>query len=177
MPIPKKIYDVESFIDDLDAFLKAKVNPKIAEVNADFDELIEDPDDPPNMITVHQGPTLLPIPDNAYVFQSLDDRVANYNPFVFYEIATPNVNDPQVGGLQETYMIMIIIAFASDGADIETGKKLARYNRVLKELFVNGIKIGRKKIKIVGLQPAGFANVNDTIWLRATGLNIEVTFG
>ena len=139
MAIPKKIYDIESFIDDLDAYLKAKVNPKIDAVNADFDEQVEDPDNPGSFITVHHGPTILNIPDGAYIFQSLDDTVANYNPFVFYEIQMPNVNDPQIGGLQETYQIMIIIAFASDGSDIETGKKLARYNRVLKELFQEGI--------------------------------------
>lgn len=168
-------YGFEQFADDLEALLKAKLNDKIAQVNAEFTETTIDPPEPPKIEQL--GPKLDLIPEGAYFFQTADAKVFNFNPFVMYFAGNPSIDDSSYSGIVETYRFTVLICYAKDNSTLEMGKQLARYNRCLKELILENLRIGKKKIKIVGLEPAGLAAINDTNTCYTTGITIEVTFG
>ena len=161
-------YNFEEFANDLEALLKAKLNAKINAVNAEFEDTILDPPNPPQVS--HVGPKLYNIKDGAYFFQTADAEVFNYNPFVMYFSDNPTLDDGAYAGIVETYRFTVLICYANDNSTIEMGKQLARYNRCLKELFIENMKIGQKKIRIVGLEPAGFAMINQTNGCYTTGV-------
>ena len=170
-----KEYNFEQFADDLEAMMRSKINAKITQINDEFTETIVNPPDPDQII--YKGPRLLSIDDKAFFFQSADERVFNFNPFILYYAGNPAVDDSAYAGIVETYRFTVLICYAKDNSTLEMGKQLARYNRCLKELFIENFKIGQKKVKIIGLEPAGYASINETNEVYTTGVTIEVTFG
>lgn len=156
-------YGLEEFSNDLISFLQTNLNSKLTEINQIYQDSIG----------------LLSIDNDAYFFQSLDDRITNFNPFVFIQAEVPNVPDSAPSGFVATYRFMVLICFSSDNADSETGKKSARYNRALIELFTQKFQeVNRRiKLRIPGLEPAGFAQINSTQVVRSSGIYLELPLG
>jgi hypothetical protein len=63
-------YDLENLLDDIETVLKTNLNTKITQLNTEKSDAI----------------VLRSVPSQAYFFETLDQRVANYNPFILYGI-------------------------------------------------------------------------------------------
>lgn len=155
-----KKMDAELFIDNLEIFLKEKLNDRIAaidaEKNSDFTTELVDP--------------------KAYIFQGLDSMPVNFDPILFYGISKVE-SDSIHSANAETYTIEISIIKA-DSNSATVGKKLLRYNRALKEIFQeNCFKINnvRPKIKVTSLQPISFQLQNSSDLFKAIGIEIELS--
>lgn len=153
-------YDIEQFFDDLKSFLQSNINTKIAEINT------EKADD------VSMGT----IATDAYVFQSMDSEVANYNPYIFYGLSETSTNAIRgASAVQYTASVVVVLTQTID--DDNDRKRLLRYSRVLKELFEsNWSKIGTGiTLEVDSLEPIAFQLVNASHPFRAVGVDLRFT--
>lgn len=150
-------YDMEDFFDDLLAFMQDNLNTKIDELNTE------------------KGDTLLQnIADEAYVFQTLDNGLVNYDPFLFYGF-TILEQRAEYGFSAKILQVEVTIIMAADPSGDDETHKLLRYSRVLQELFEkNWNKVNKRvKLKVTSLEPIGFSLVNSSQPYRAIGVYLE----
>lgn len=121
MPNPK--VDVEFVFERIKAFLKEKLNAKLAEIDAEKAD----------------GITLASIPEEAYFFEYLGTEVANFDPFVLYGVADMPVSGASPGpGTVVRVIASISVILTDDGNDLFIVNRLLRYQRALKEIFEKG---------------------------------------
>jgi hypothetical protein len=157
-------YDAESLCDDLEAILKAGLNTKIAEISAEKDD----------------GLSLATIEDDAYFFQTLGDRAANFNPIILYGVED---QDPRQQGedvaLRLTLVVMIIFSYSGQenvtGENRALGKMLMRYGRALEETLREtwGKSRNRHRFEIKGRPPIAFGLANRPGLQQGVGVEIE----
>lgn len=152
-------YDIEQFMTELEQFLKDNLNNKIAAVNAEKGDFSIDT-----------------ISDDAYFLQTWNDKIANFNPVVFFGVDSvrSESNGPAV---KKIYGVSVIIVFEDSGEDLNTPKKLYRYSRCLEEIFKeNWDKMKNSvKIKIESMVPVSFQLVNSSNFHRAIGITLDFT--
>lgn len=114
-------YDIESFLLDVETFIKANLNAKITEINTEKADSV----------------TLAPLDDDdGYFQQMLDERIININPALWYgvsEFIPQSIQDRVAEGLQ--VFVLIIVADPKDGT---MTRLMWRYQRALKEIFEEG---------------------------------------
>ena len=153
-------FDVECFVDNLEIFLKDKLNPQIALIDAEK----------------NSGWTTSPVNEKAYVFQSLDNLPVNFDPILFYGIA--QIPSTGIGPATAKTLIIEISVIVADSNSKTIGKKLLRYQRALEEIFEeNFYKINnvRPKIEVSSLQPISFKLQNSSNQFKAIGVEIELS--
>lgn len=150
--------DVECFLDQVEIFLKDKLNDKIAEIDAEK----------------NSGWTTEPVDPESYIFQSLDELASNFDPILFYGISSVEGESIESAN-GKTYAIEISV-IKTDDESKTIGRKLLRYQRALEEIFQeNYVKINsvRQKIKVSSLQPISFQTQNSSNRFKAIGIEIE----
>lgn len=150
-----KKYDTETFLRDVETFLKSNLNAEIVKINtekADFN--------------------LDSIDDKAYIFQSLDDKVLNYSPSVFYYI--DDIQSESIDSATSEEISIEVVVILSDKKDGKLQYRLLRYLRALKDLFNNGFNKVHysKKVKVESLVPIRFALQNSTNFVHAIGVRL-----
>jgi len=156
-------YDVESFLADLETHLKTNLNTKITAINAEKADSV----------------VLRSVDNAAYLFQTMDDTVANYDPYVYYGIQDI---ESQGNGAQTLNRFTVIVAIIIHDAagDILVGKRMLRYSRVLSEVMedrYSSIGSEYKKTKISSLVPITFRLLDDSNNYRAIGIELEIILG
>lgn len=153
-------YDVEEFSSELETLLRDNLNRKIVEVNERKVGAV----------------VLKTIDPNAFFFQTLDKNISNYDPCVFFNISGGSLVSDGPSALV-TYQSDIYILFGNlNDENIE--KVLMRYHSALIELVTQEWReFTKRSCKLVSIDPAGFAQINSTEVVRATGITIEVTIG
>lgn len=149
--------DLESILDQVLAFLKENLNDKIEDLN---DEKADD--------------IVLPKVDNdAYMFLSLNDKVANFNPFVVLNIQ--QVDSESIGGsTARRYQINVFVVMVDAGQDVNIGRKILRYGRVFSSLFESNFrKINPAlQFEIKDLEPVAFRLLDSSDNYRAVGVTL-----
>lgn len=149
-------YRIENFFTDLEAFLIANINTKIGDINTEYNDSV----------------SLLTVDDNAYFFYTMNDKVANFDPIVYYGIADNEVE--AIGPLgNKKYKIMVLIGLADTAQDVQIGKRLLRYSRVLEDLFNDNWNSvgGMIKVKVTNLI---FSPPQTSDQYRYAGVELEV---
>lgn len=153
-------YDVENFFDELEDFMQANLNTRISAINTEKNDSI----------------TLDTVSSSAYFFLTLDETVANYDPFIFYSIGGIESDGigPHTG---KTYLVDVALVMTSDGVDSNSRKRTLRYHRALTEIFEENYQEINKRvnIKVNSLEPITFATQNDSQLYRAVGVQLQVT--
>lgn len=151
--------DIEVVLAKVEATLRAKFNDHINAINADKND----------------GIVLKNVSDKAYIFQSLDEKVANYNPFVYYGIdSTPTTGTYMALAKTLKIEVSVILADQEDGALF---KKILRYQKALENLFTSEIfpiQGLNEKVVITSLEPVSFKLQNSTSEFKAIGVIIEL---
>jgi hypothetical protein len=152
--------DIETVLDDIETFLKANLNTQIAALNTEKADSI----------------TLDTVASDAYILQSLNNTVTNFNPWVFYGIETTK-SDGKGPSTAVTYVINVIIALTDNGNDTNIGRRMLRYSRVLKDLFETNWRIisDRLTFTVESLEPISFKLQNNTASYMAVGVQLETT--
>lgn len=152
-----RFYDTESFLADLETFLKANLNGKVTAINTE------------------KGDTALSqVDSNAYTFQSMNEINHAYDPFIFYYIDQLNsiTNGPQVA---RTLVVDVVLAFAcqSDGKDM---KRALRYGRALEEAMADGWRtvLRSLRVEVESLTPVDFKFANSSTYMKAVGVSLTV---
>lgn len=154
------VYDIENLLADIEATLKANLNTVIARIDAEKADSI----------------VLKQIPSSAYFFETLDQRVANFNPFILYGIEGIDTITQRGSSAQKiTISVIVVLHDPQDKNPIP--KRMLRYSRALKEtieenytLTSNGISL-----EIQSLVPVPFQLLNSTLSYRAVGILITAT--
>lgn len=158
--------DIEILAADIETFLKANLNTKISAISSEKNDSI----------------SLSTIDSAAYFFQSMDEKVANYDPFVLYGVVEMPISDPVMGcanlkGL--TYQVIICMVDNKNDATKDKSKRALRYSRCLEELFASNydkIHYGYK-FYAQTLTPVPFTDLNSSRNYIAVGLNLRVNLG
>ncbi len=114
----KKTYSSESFARDLKALMVANLNNFIDGMNVDKPDL-----------------TLKQVAADAYFFQTLNERVVNLDPFIFFYEA--NVASDSVGpetSKKYTYIVSLILTLGNETPE-DRGYEVLRYRECLERLF------------------------------------------
>lgn len=150
--------DLECWVDNIEAFLKAHLNSKLVQIDTEK----------------NSGWTTEPVSDEAYIFQSLDNLVVNFDPMLFYGISS--VTGESIESANGKIVTVEVTVIKYDNEDKNIGKKLLRYQRALEEIFQeNYIKINsvRQKTKVSSLQPVSFELQNSSDRFKAIGIEME----
>lgn len=156
--MPKKVYDLEAICDDIQAILEENLNDKIEEIDNEKGDDIK----------------LKPVNSEAYFFQTLDERVANYDPFILYGL--DDMNAEGIGpATAEKPIINVVLSLVDNGQVGSIGKRVLRYQRAIKEtLQDHWDQSGQSmKFRVTGLVPVEYRMLNSSNTYRAIGVTIE----
>lgn len=128
----------------------------------------------------NDGLTLKSIPTEAYFFQTMDERVANYDPFLYYELSEI-VNENNGPSNYKAYTITVIIVFDVGMEEAATSakalpKRILRYSRALEQFFSgkwDSIKKGFT-FNVQSLVPVSIQLVNSSKPFMAVGVDLRV---
>lgn len=151
---------IEDFLNCSIALVKEKINANLAAIDTERGDF-----------------TLKPIDlENGIVFQSLNNLPVNFDPILYYGVDQVT-SDSIESALGETWEIEFSIILA-DPQDKSADKRILRYQRALKEIFLNEyVKINnmRQKVRVKSLNPVSFLLQNSSNEFRAIGIIVETT--
>lgn len=161
----KKV-DIEVILDEIKSALQAKFNSKLDEIQAEKSA---------GDLAAGRIVAVQHVDANAYVMQSMNDSVINYDPFILCRL-----DDPGAVGIgpatAKNYKITVALCCSDTGQDKEIFRRLYRYSRALEETFeayFAGITSGFK-LSIESLAPIQFALANSSNDYKAVGVSITV---
>ncbi len=153
----KKTYSSENAARDIEALLKSDLNAFITGMNTDKPDL-----------------TLELIDDDAYVFQTLNDKVLSFNPFIFfYEsgLETRSANAATEKAI--VYTIALVMDLTND-APREQGFRLLRYRECLERLFEKAWNSVNKRIRLeISAFPPDLVSINSADSHIGVGINLS----
>lgn len=155
-------YDLETLLADVETMLKDStngLNAKITAINTEKNDSI----------------TLAQVNSSAYLFQSYDSKVLNYDPFIFYGV--DDIEGVGIGAhTSEIYSISIILLLAKKNETVEVTRML-RYLRCLQDCvksqwdFIEHKGLG--KAEIIPGAPVELKLLNSSQPHRAVGVQIR----
>lgn len=150
-------YDLENFFDDMETFIKANLNTKIAELDAEKDDDI----------------TLKQIKTGAYFIQSLDERSVSFDPYCIFGIV--NLEPIPTDGWTADGVTMQVVIVVADPGTGDILKRVLRYQRALREIFEQNWEKFNKRLKLNVSKtiPVELTQVNTGNRYQAIGVNIE----
>ena len=156
------IYDIESYILRIQAFLQANLNTAITDLNTEKNDTI----------------VLATISNDAYFIQTLNDTVANYNPHILIGIdAIQSVPGP--GATIKILTFSVIILVEDRGQDLFIYRRMLRYLRVLEEMMNRSFNkiIPHATFNVNSLEPIALIAMNSNDPYRAVGVQIVASLG
>ena len=115
--------------------------------------------------------------DDAIIFQSMNNFPVNFDPILFYGVDNVTNQGDVESAAGETWEIEFSIILA-DPQDKTVDTRILRYQRALKEIFLNNyVKINnmRQKVRVRSLNPVAFTLQNASVEYRAIGIIVETT--
>jgi hypothetical protein len=148
--------DIETVLNSVETFLKANLNAEITAMNTKKADAI----------------TLASVDSDAYFLQSLNNRIANFNPFVFYGVEALKAEAGIGPATKTVYSLNVVIVLADAGEDIDVDRRMFRYGKVLSDLFhKNWSRITRSDtVEIESREPVRFKLLNSSDDFRAVGV-------
>lgn len=152
-------YDSEQFYKDIETVLKANLNTQLSAIDTEKGDF-----------------TLAPVDTDAYIFQTMNETVANYNPFLFFgesEAVAEGIGPHTKEEL--TCMVLIVLEVRNDAT---SGFRLQRYRRALKKVFENNWNSVNKHVKLTvkSISPEPFGQTNSGDLVVAIGVTVEGSF-
>lgn len=156
-------YDEELMIKDVEALLKSKLNDEIDCINTEKADAL----------------TLDHIPDDKYIFETLDSRILNYKGFfIMYGLVDTPLREANVDNYIEDVMITVKIATFDRGEKTRqnTLYKLLRYRQALKRVIMKNSDVFRNYAKplVASLRPDAFPYDNKSIILNI-GIDLKAS--
>jgi hypothetical protein len=155
-------YDLERLLADIEALMVANLNTKLAAINTEKNDAI----------------TLKEVSSDAYFFQGMNSKQANYNPFVIYSIE--DIQSSAMEGLTiQSAVIQIALVLEDKGEDTGPNvmKRMLRYQRALEEIFEENFQLIENgvKLKVQSLMPGLFALEDSSEFYRVVGINLSAS--
>jgi hypothetical protein len=156
-------YDEELMIKDVEALFKAQLPTEITAINTEKADAL----------------VLSNIPDDKYIFETLDSRILNYRGFfIMYGLRDSPVRESNTESFLEDVEITFQIATFDRGEKERknTLYKLLRYRRALKAVILKNPEVfrGYAKPSIKSLKPDAFPYDNKNVILTV-GVDIKAS--
>lgn len=156
-------YDLETFCSEIKAQLVANLNTKIAEITAEKNDTI----------------VLRTVDAEAYFFQSMNNKQANFNPFILYAVEDI-ANKTVYGGAVKSVTVQIALVLVDSGEDSDPvlQNRMFRYLRALEEVFQDSFQFATNavKVEVQSLRPDTFPLANSIEMARVVGINLIASF-
>ena len=156
---------IEDFLNQALCLVKNNINQELSKI-----DLERDGDTKPFI--------LKPIDlDDGIVFQSMNNLPVNFDPILYYGVDQVTTIGDLESATGETWEVEFSIIL-SDPQDRTADKRILRYQRALKEIFLkNYVKINnmRQKVRVKSLNPVAFTLQNTSNEFRAIGIIVETT--
>lgn len=155
-------YDAERLLDDVLAIVKANLNSKINEIQAEKQSLLGSA----NFVvpTIHEG---------AW-FDSLDQKVSNFDPYVYYGVNDKTVIElASAEGAELTIFFTVVLHY--DGDDVAMYRKMLRYIRALQEVISANFdaipEVARLTVRTIS--PADLKDLDESTFHKIGGVAIS----
>lgn len=157
-------YDVEQFLDDILGLVKTNLNIEIASIQAEKDTLLGS-----NNISIKT------VENKAY-YVSLDEGVANYDPFVYYGVENDQAI-PMEGASAENVQAFFFVVLHNSASDAETHRRLLRYTRALKQIMENNFDVISQigTIKVEAVVPTNFQDMESNTFYKMAGISLSLS--
>jgi hypothetical protein len=165
MSTPK--FDAEDLCDTVLSIMNGgKLNAVIAAVEAE-------------KVAAGKGltPTLAPVLETSYFYQTWVDKILNVTPGIFYGIEDVTATDGG-GAVAKLYKIFVEIVFVDSGITNDSSRRINRYARALEELFAKAFApaLGHGSVKINQVRPMAFKLALDSDdEVRVGGISLLVS--
>jgi len=158
--VPVMGKDAEIVLDDIQTFLKANLNTQIGVINTDKGDF-----------------TLDTVANEAYFFQTMNNRVSNFNPFVYFAVVdSAAVTDREGGHLGVNYEFVVFVVSVDNSNDATFERRMLRYGKALMQLFVEKWdKISKPdKFEVSNVEPFPFKLQAGGSIYKAAGVNVKL---
>lgn len=160
-------FDSEDVLDMVEQLCKEKLNGKIAEIESQKAA---------NGRFVLKTP-LAPVASDAYYRQTWDDGILMKPVAIFYGIESLRAID---GGneIAEEFKVFVEVNFVDNGLIVDGARRVARYSRAIKEIFVEAFRLAPEssRIKIEEIVPASVKfSENSSEVLKVGGITLTVS--
>jgi hypothetical protein len=154
------IFDIEDTILRVETILKARLNTAIVALNTQKNDSI----------------VLKQIGSDAYFIQSMDERMANYDPYVI--VAIEDIQSEGLGPYtQHTLSILAAVCVSDQGHDVNISRRMFRYAAALREALELGWSDtggNSQSFKLQSQVPISFQLLNTSQKFRAVGVTVTV---
>lgn len=151
-------YDVEQLLTDVETKLKASLNTKLSELDAEKND----------------GITLAQIDTEAYL-TSLNGKEANFPVCIHYGEVDTSPEAAAGPSVAKRVVVEVAVLLSDDGSDPNILKRAYRYRRALEELFeANWGKIGPGiRLQVTSLQPVSIRSLETAAVSKVIGVQLE----
>ena len=160
-------YDPERLITDVTNLIRDNLNTKVAEIQAEKDLLLG------------ADNFELPLVDDEAYFDSLDEGVTNFNPFIYIGMDSNSAVSSGGAGTIQELAIFVTIFIVKDNADAKINMKVFRYTRAFMEIIEKNFgKITyTSSMKISTIAPQDMASDENEDIHKAGGIVISAVMG
>lgn len=155
-------YDVECLFDELFSIMKANLNDRITKIQSEKDTKLGDANFNVPLID-----------DNAW-FDGLDERTANFNPYVYYGIEDNSVIE--VASAESSDLtIFFTVVYHNDGDDVTMYRKMLRYIRAMQEVSTRNFReiAEASNLKVIALNPQDVKDLDSETFHKIGGVSIQ----
>lgn len=151
-------HDFEEILESVKTLIVNKFNTKLLAIEADKND----------------GITLPPVNANAYFLQSLDESIANFDPFIAYGVS--NIDAVSLGPQSSEKIFIEVVIILADNGRNDINKIMFRYSRALKEIFEENWQIhdSSTKINVNRSTVVPYEALDSSATYKAIGIEIEV---
>lgn len=155
-------YDAERFMDDLLVIIRENLNLKINEIQAEKDTLLG------------SGNFAVPTIETAAYFDSLDERVANFDPYVYYGLGDNTVIQAASAESSDlTAFFTVVLHY--NGSDASMYRKMLRYVRALQEIISENYDTIPEvsRLKVTAISPQDLRDLDESTFHKIAGVSIQ----
>jgi len=153
-------YDIETLITDLSTLFTTNMTAKINAINSEKNDSI----------------VLKDLPTGGVILQSMDGKIANYNPFLYIGVVDLQGEDiPNASRSLQRADVAVLFVLADEAQDSEIWKRLFRYQRVIREIIEEKFDSmsGQLNLKVKSQVPIELALVNNSYSHKAIGVTVS----
>jgi len=157
-------YDVERLLDDLFLIIQSGLNDQITKIQTEKAILLGDDNFEVKVIN-----------DDAW-FDALDDRVVNYDPYVYYGINDNSIIEIAGAESSEVTLFFTVVAHY-DGDDKPMFRMMLRYIRALQEIITENFSVIREvsNLKVSVIQPQDLKDLDQDTFHKIGGISIQTS--
>ncbi len=151
-------HDFEEILDSVKAIMVNNFNTKLT------------------AITTEKGDSIV-LPEvvaEAYFLQTLDERAANFDPFIVYGIE--DIETVSIGPQSSEKIFISVVILLTDNGRNDINRIMYRYSRALKEIFEENwqIRNSSSKINVSRSTVVPFEALDSSATYKAVGIEIEI---